>query len=148
VRNDTTLRRIKALAIPPAWSDVWICPDPAGHLQATGRDVKGRKQYRYHAQAPRRDATWAWVRLGNPNVYWSGNERTPVPDDAKRTRPSDTTREAEAADAQVHATPDHMPTPEEEQAAERAPAESPEVAENYEEAMERGARQKGEGRLP
>ena len=38
-----------ALAIPPAWTDVWICPDPAGHLQATGRDARGRKQYRYHA---------------------------------------------------------------------------------------------------
>jgi DNA topoisomerase I len=41
-------RRIKALAIPPAWKDVWICPDPRGHLQATGRDARGRKQYRYH----------------------------------------------------------------------------------------------------
>lgn len=40
--------RIKALAIPPAWTDVWICPDPSGHIQATGRDAKGRKQYRYH----------------------------------------------------------------------------------------------------
>jgi DNA topoisomerase-1 len=42
------LARIRALAIPPAWSDVWICPDPAGHIQATGRDARGRKQYRYH----------------------------------------------------------------------------------------------------
>jgi DNA topoisomerase-1 len=42
--------RIAALAIPPAWTDVWICPDPNGHLQATGRDAKGRKQYRYHPQ--------------------------------------------------------------------------------------------------
>ncbi len=48
--NQPTLRRIKALAVPPAWTDVWICPDAAGHLQATGRDAKGRKQYRYHAQ--------------------------------------------------------------------------------------------------
>ena len=40
--------RIKALVIPPAWTDVWICPDPRGHLQATGRDARGRKQYRYH----------------------------------------------------------------------------------------------------
>ena len=39
---------IKRLAIPPAWSDVWICPDQRGHLQATGRDARGRKQYRYH----------------------------------------------------------------------------------------------------
>ncbi|RST87529.1 DNA topoisomerase IB [Aquibium carbonis] len=41
--------RIRALAIPPAWTDVWISPDPDGHMQATGRDQKGRKQYRYHA---------------------------------------------------------------------------------------------------
>lgn len=44
------LKRIKALAIPPAWTDVWICPKPEGHLQATGRDSKGRKQYKYHAR--------------------------------------------------------------------------------------------------
>ena len=42
------LKRIRSLVIPPAWTDVWICPDPMGHLQATGRDVRGRKQYRYH----------------------------------------------------------------------------------------------------
>jgi DNA topoisomerase I len=42
------LQRIRSLVIPPAWEDVWICPDPLGHLQATGRDVRGRKQYRYH----------------------------------------------------------------------------------------------------
>jgi DNA topoisomerase-1 len=42
------LMRIRSLAIPPAWTDVWICVDPAGHLQATGRDARGRKQYRYH----------------------------------------------------------------------------------------------------
>src|SRR5947209_6129071 len=42
------LQRIKFLAIPPAWTDVWICPDPRGHVQATGRDARGRKQYRYH----------------------------------------------------------------------------------------------------
>ena len=42
------IARIKALAIPPAWTDVWISPDPAGHIQATGRDQRGRKQYRYH----------------------------------------------------------------------------------------------------
>jgi DNA topoisomerase I len=40
--------RIRALAIPPAWTNVWICPDPLGHIQATGRDARGRKQYRYH----------------------------------------------------------------------------------------------------
>jgi DNA topoisomerase-1 len=48
VANDRELHRIKSLGIPPAWTDVWICPDPRGHLQATGRDARGRKQYRYH----------------------------------------------------------------------------------------------------
>ena len=48
VRDIATLKRIRALAIPPAWTDVWICRDPNGHLQATGRDQRGRKQYRYH----------------------------------------------------------------------------------------------------
>jgi DNA topoisomerase I len=48
VRDPTTLRRIRALAIPPAWTDVWICPTEHGHVQATGRDARGRKQYRYH----------------------------------------------------------------------------------------------------
>ena len=42
------LERFRSLVVPPAWKDVWICPDPRGHLQATGRDVRGRKQYRYH----------------------------------------------------------------------------------------------------
>lgn len=49
VRDEATLRRIRALAIPPAWEDVWICADAHGHVQATGRDARGRKQYRYHA---------------------------------------------------------------------------------------------------
>ncbi|MBV9873084.1 MAG: DNA topoisomerase IB [Verrucomicrobia bacterium] len=48
LRNRGQLRRIKRLAIPPAWRDVWISPREDGHLQATGRDAKGRKQYRYH----------------------------------------------------------------------------------------------------
>ncbi len=48
VRDAATLARIRSLAIPPAWTEVWICPDPDGHLQATGRDARGRKQYRYH----------------------------------------------------------------------------------------------------
>ena len=47
-RDAETLARIRALAIPPAWTDVWICPLSNGHLQATGRDARGRKQYRYH----------------------------------------------------------------------------------------------------
>lgn len=48
VAEEAVLRRIKALAIPPAWKEVWICPLENGHLQATGRDDRGRKQYRYH----------------------------------------------------------------------------------------------------
>ena len=48
IRDKATRERIKALAIPPAWTDVWICADQNGHIQATGRDAKGRKQYRYH----------------------------------------------------------------------------------------------------
>ena len=55
VRDRDTLARIRALAIPPAWTDVWICADPRGHLQACGRDARGRKQYRYHPQ-------WSAVR--------------------------------------------------------------------------------------
>jgi DNA topoisomerase I len=58
IRDGETLARIRSLAVPPAWRDVWICPDPQGHLQATGRDARGRKQYRYH---PR----WREVRDGN-----------------------------------------------------------------------------------
>jgi DNA topoisomerase-1 len=57
VRDVATLQRIRSLAIPPAYTDVWICPDLDGHLQATGRDARGRKQYRYH---PR----WREVRDG------------------------------------------------------------------------------------
>src|SRR5437588_10176039 len=48
IRDEKRLLRIKRLAIPPAYRDVWICPLPNGHLQATGRDARGRKQYRYH----------------------------------------------------------------------------------------------------
>ena len=49
VRDAATLERIRKLAIPPAWTEVWITPDERGHIQAVGRDAKGRKQYRYHA---------------------------------------------------------------------------------------------------
>jgi DNA topoisomerase-1 len=48
IRDKETLGRIKSLVIPPAWSNVWICQNPKGHLQVTGRDVRGRKQSRYH----------------------------------------------------------------------------------------------------
>jgi DNA topoisomerase I len=48
IRDRDDLARIRKLAIPPAWRNVWICPDPRGHMQATARDARGRKQYRYH----------------------------------------------------------------------------------------------------
>jgi DNA topoisomerase IB len=48
IGDEETLERIKSLAIPPAWEEVWICADPLGHIQATGLDARGRKQYRYH----------------------------------------------------------------------------------------------------
>jgi DNA topoisomerase-1 len=48
IRDTKVLERIRSLVIPPAWTDVWICPDERGHLQATGRDARGRKQHRYH----------------------------------------------------------------------------------------------------
>ncbi|MBL8949937.1 MAG: DNA topoisomerase IB [Myxococcaceae bacterium] len=60
VREAATLARIAALVIPPAWTDVWICPSPRGHIQATGRDARGRKQYRYHAE---------WRRTRDSNKY-------------------------------------------------------------------------------
>src|SRR5690606_32739182 len=50
VDDAETLQRIRMLAIPPAWINVWICTDPSGHIQATGRDRRGRKQYRYHPE--------------------------------------------------------------------------------------------------
>ncbi|HEX6839610.1 MAG TPA: DNA topoisomerase IB [Polyangia bacterium] len=58
VRDEATLERIRKLVIPPAWRDVWICASPNGHVQATGRDARGRKQYRYHARwREKRDET-------------------------------------------------------------------------------------------
>ncbi len=57
ISEPSVLERIRALAIPPAWQDVWICPYPTGHIQATGTDAAGRKQYRYHDRwRERRDA--------------------------------------------------------------------------------------------
>ena len=58
VRDAATLERIRALVIPPAWTEVWICPAANGHIQATGKDVRGRKQYRYHGQ-------WITARADN-----------------------------------------------------------------------------------
>ena len=50
IKSHEIRRRLNSLAIPPAWTEVWICPDPDGHIQATARDARGRKQYRYHSQ--------------------------------------------------------------------------------------------------
>jgi DNA topoisomerase I len=60
LRDQEHLRRIRALVIPPAWEDVWISPSPRGHIQAVGRDARGRKQYRYH---PR------WTEVRDENKY-------------------------------------------------------------------------------
>ena len=60
IRDPAELDRIKALVIPPAWRDVWICPLASGHLQATGRDARGRKQHRYHSR---------WREIRDANKY-------------------------------------------------------------------------------
>ena len=60
IRDEQRLLRIKRLAIPPAWTDVWICPSLSGHIQATGRDARGRKQYRYHER---------WRELRDENKF-------------------------------------------------------------------------------
>lgn len=58
IRDGAVIERLRHLAIPPAWTDVWICPIPHGHIQAIGRDARGRKQYRYHEDwRQTRDAT-------------------------------------------------------------------------------------------
>ena len=61
IKNKDALRRIRSLVLPPAWEDVWICVEPNGHLQATGKDVKGRKQYRYHP---------LWSQLRNHTKFY------------------------------------------------------------------------------
>jgi DNA topoisomerase-1 len=63
IRDAQTLNRIRALAIPPAWENVWICPRDNGHIQATGRDARGRKQYRYHPDWTRHAAIDKFDRL-------------------------------------------------------------------------------------
>ena len=63
VKDAETLARIRKLAIPPAYEDVWICADPNGHIQATGRDVKGRKQYRYHPEWTQLQAETKFARM-------------------------------------------------------------------------------------
>jgi DNA topoisomerase-1 len=63
VRDRRTLERIRSIAVPPAWTDVWICADPRGHIQATGRDARGRKQYRYHQRFRARRETEKFADL-------------------------------------------------------------------------------------
>ena len=63
VRDKAVLDRVRALAIPPAWTDVWICPRATGHIQATGRDARGRKQYRYHPDWSRHQSEAKFDRL-------------------------------------------------------------------------------------
>lgn len=63
VREPDVLDRIRGLAIPPAWEKVWICPDPSGHIQATGRDARDRKQYRYHPDWTAHAASHKFARL-------------------------------------------------------------------------------------
>src|SRR5438477_7699477 len=60
IRDEQRLLRIKRLAIPPAWTEVWISPSPNGHIQATGRDARRRKQYRYHER---------WREVRDENKY-------------------------------------------------------------------------------
>ena len=63
VKDKATLWRIRRLAIPPAWNDVWICSDASGHIQATGRDAKNRKQYRYHPEWTELQAETKFARM-------------------------------------------------------------------------------------
>jgi len=60
IRDKDEIQRIRSIAVPPAWTDVWICPYPTGHIQATGLDARGRKQYRYHAK---------WREVRDDNKY-------------------------------------------------------------------------------
>jgi DNA topoisomerase I len=63
ITDEETLGRIRDLTIPPAWRDVWVCPDPLGHIQATGHDEAGRKQYRYHRRWEERRASRKYTAM-------------------------------------------------------------------------------------
>ncbi len=76
IRDRAMLRRFRSLVIPPAWTDVWICPDPDGHLQVTARDGRGRKQYRYHPSfRTQRDGTKFERMIALSDVLWKVRER-------------------------------------------------------------------------
>lgn len=88
VRDEATIERIQKLAIPPAWSEVWICPLPQGHIQATGRDVRRRKQYRSTrsgwprssaacAISPARSCSNIWIQTA-PWLTWGRPTSTPT----------------------------------------------------------------------
>jgi len=76
IRERAHIRRFRSLVIPPAWSDVWICPIPEGHLQVTARDGRGRKQYRYHPEfRAHRDRTKFERMVELSDVLWEVRER-------------------------------------------------------------------------
>jgi DNA topoisomerase-1 len=76
IREREMIRRFRSLVIPPAWTDVWICPLPDGHLQVTARDARGRKQYRYHPSfREHRDGTKFERMLALSDVLWKIRER-------------------------------------------------------------------------
>ena len=75
IRERESIRRFRSLVIPPAWSDVWICPIPEGHLQVTARDARGRKQYRYHPNfRARRDQAKFERMVELSDVLWRVRE--------------------------------------------------------------------------
>ena len=76
IREREHIRRFRSLVIPPAWSDVWICPIPEGHLQVTARDARGRKQYRYHPEfRARRDQVKFERMVELSDVLWQVRDR-------------------------------------------------------------------------
>jgi DNA topoisomerase-1 len=84
IGDEQRLLRIKRLAIPPAYTGVWICPSPNGHIQATGRDARGRKQYRYHERwrEVREESKYdRMVAFGNvlPEIRWRVNKDLALP---------------------------------------------------------------------
>ncbi|MGH7803196.1 MAG: DNA topoisomerase IB [Candidatus Binatia bacterium] len=75
VRRASELARFRAIVIPPAWTDVWICPSPDGHIQAVGRDARGRKQYRYHVEWRRRRDRTKFDRIVELARRWPAMRR-------------------------------------------------------------------------
>ena len=85
ISDRAQIRRFRSLVIPPAWTDVWICADPDGHLQVTARDARGRKQYRYHERfRARQDESKFDRMIALSDVLWKIRERV------SRSRPAGT----------------------------------------------------------